>query len=62
LSNGLLIQVTNEKAIYLEKRPSKTPVIRVRKLNYARNDAGDERPQSGRESPALWLRGIWPAN
>jgi hypothetical protein len=40
LSNGLLIQVTNEKTIYLEKRPSKTPVMRVRKLNRACDGAG----------------------
>jgi hypothetical protein len=39
LSNGLLIQVTDEKAIYLEKRPSKMPVICVRKLNCACNGA-----------------------
>jgi hypothetical protein len=32
LSNGLLIQVTNEKAIYLEKRP-------VQDANYLRSQA-----------------------
>jgi hypothetical protein len=59
LSSGWLIQVPNEKAIHLEKRPPKTPAICVRKLNHVCEWRGYERSRAAGTS-ALWLRGRAP--
>src|SRR6266404_7308349 len=51
LSNRLLIQVPNEKAIHPEASMQDAGYLRSWADFLSANSAGDERPQSGRESP-----------